>query len=164
MKSVGIYSYIKSILLVVMSVFLIAVVFPGNSMFGYEHQILSSTNPDLYVTITAMPLFNVIADSFYSISLKFGYISLFVLEVLSIILCVALSLMLILKKENISKVFFVAPQISLLLLEILIICLFNNVPSILLVSGIFLSITSILFVLDLVFKVTKIDEKYCLYC
>lgn len=48
--------------------------FPTLPIYGYNHQISTSNNPDLYITITSNTLFKVLKDDYYNNVLKFAYI------------------------------------------------------------------------------------------
>ena len=112
-----------SLIALFISVLMISIVFPTYSIFGYNHSVLSSTDPDLYVTMTPMPLFNVISDGFYSLSLKTGYLLLFSFQIVSIIVSLLLlpSVVLDLRKSH-----FVLALISFcsLLIEEILVCSF----------------------------------------
>ena len=54
-------------------------------IYGYTHQVISSTNPYLFITITESTLFNVLRGSYYSNMLKIAYIINFVFQILSVV-------------------------------------------------------------------------------
>lgn len=75
---------IISFLLAASCILSILIALPSMPIFGFSHTLVDPTSPDLNsVTITSLPLFNVLTDDFYSIQLKSVYVSLFVFEILS---------------------------------------------------------------------------------
>ena len=115
-------------------ILLISIVFPTYSIFGYQHSVLSSTDPNLYITITEMPLFIVISDNYYPILLKVGYISLFVVEILSAICCLAWLSVFIFEKKKVGQWLFNISNYFLIILSVFVIFLFYTNPLILGIS------------------------------
>lgn len=157
LKLLGIVKFLS---LFIPLILLISIVFPTNSIFGYPHSVLTSTNPDLYITITEKALFIVLSDSYYPILLKVGYICLFVTEILSFICCLAWLLMFILNKRKISQWLFNISNSFLIIMSIFVISLFYANPLILGISlGCFLiSIGSV--ISRIVIKLKKAKEQF----
>lgn len=63
-----------SILFLTITLFAFLVFFPTLPIYVYNHQISTSNNPDLYITITSNTLFKVLKDDYYNNVLKFAYI------------------------------------------------------------------------------------------
>ena len=63
-----------SIMFLTMNLFVFFVFFPTLPIYGYSHQISTSDNPGLYITITSNTLFKVLKDDYYNNVLKFAYI------------------------------------------------------------------------------------------
>ena len=140
-------------------ILLISIVFPTYSIFGYQHLVLSSTDPNLYITITEMPLFIVISDNYYPILLKVGYISLFVVEILSAICCLAWLSVFIFKKKKVGQWLFNISNSFLIILSVFVIFLFYTNPLILGISLVCLLISIGSAVLRTVIKIKKGNEK-----
>lgn len=123
---------IISFLLAASCILSILIALPSMPIFGFSHTLVDPTNPDLNsVTITSLPLFNVLTDDFYSIQLKSAYVSLFVFEILSF--CSSLFLLIyvfLTDKKRVGMVIYTC-SILCLILDIHIIALFNTVPTIL---------------------------------
>jgi len=122
---------INVFLLFISLVLLISVTFPTLNIFGYPHQVLSSTNPDLYVTISEQPLFHILFDDFYSFGLRISYVILLTFEILSIMLSLVFLVLLILKNKKTSNLLLVISSLSLLISSVLAIALFYTKPLIL---------------------------------
>ena len=149
---------IDLLVLFISLIFLILIVFPTYSIFGYSHQILSSADPDLYITISEQPLFHVISDNYYSTSLKTGYIILFIIEIFSILSCLSLLLVFILKREKIIKALFIASSVFLIVLAILIISFFKTNPLVLGVSITCLLIIVVNSILNIIFVQKSLNK------
>lgn len=123
---------IISFLLAASCILSILIALPSMPIFGFSHALVDPTNPDLNsVTITSLPLFNVLTDDFYSIQLKSAYVSLFVFEILSF--CSSLFLLIyvfLTDKKRVGMVIYTC-SILCLILDIHIIALFNGTPTIL---------------------------------
>lgn len=123
---------IISFLLAASCILSILIALPSMPIFGFSHTLVDPTNPDLNsVTITSLPLFNVLTDDFYSIQLKSAYFSLFIFEILSF--CSSLFLLIyvfLTDKKRVGMVIYTS-SILCLILDIHIIALFNTVPTIL---------------------------------
>ena len=123
---------IISFLLAASCILSILIALPSMPIFGFSHTLVDPTNQDLNsVTITSLPLFNVLTDDFYSIQLKSAYVSLFVFEILSF--CSSLFLLIyvfLTDKKRVGMVIYTS-SILCLILDIHIIALFNTVPTIL---------------------------------
>lgn len=151
---------INAFLLFVSWFLLVSVTFPTLSIFGYPHQVLSSTNPDLYVTISEQPLFHVLYDDFYSFGLRISYVILFVLQILSVMLCFAFLALLILKNKKTSNLLLVASSLSLLISSTLTIFLFYTKPLILVFALFSLLISIGIVVLNIVLMLKKGDKNF----
>ncbi len=138
----------KKKLLLLSSLFLVVNVvvffcfFPTLQIYGYKHQILTSTNPELYVTITENSLFHVVKDDYYSSTLKTAYIISFVLQIISVI---SSSIMLFLYAfpKKIYHYFFLVPSI---VWSIFLIVLFKSSVILLIVAILFFIISLAYFV------------------
>lgn len=123
---------IISFLLAASCILSILIALPSMPIFGFSHSIVDPTDPDLNsITITSLPLFNVLTDDFYSIQLKSAYVSLFVFEILSF--CSSLFLLIyvfLTDKKRVGMVIYTC-SILCLILDVHIITLFNAVPTIL---------------------------------
>lgn len=123
---------IISFLLAASCILSILIALPSMPIFGFSHSIVDPTDPDLNsITITSLPLFNVLIDDFYSIQLKSAYVSLFVFEILSF--CSSLFLLIyvfLTDKKRVGMVIYTC-SILCLILDVHIITLFNAVPTIL---------------------------------
>lgn len=123
---------IISFLLAASCILSILIALPSMPIFGFSHTLVDPTNPDLNsVTITSLPLFNVLTDDFYSIQLKSAYVSLLIFEILSF--CSSLFLLIyvfLTDKKRVGMVIYTS-SILCLILDIHIIALFNTVPTIL---------------------------------
>ncbi len=122
---------IISFLLVASCILSILIALPSMPIFGFSHSIVDPTDPDLNsITITSLPLFQVLTDDFYSIQLKTAYVSLFVFEILSF--CSSLFLLIYIfltDKKRVGMVIYTC-SILCLILDIHIIALFNGAPTI----------------------------------
>lgn len=148
-------SLVKLLSLFIPVILLVSIVFPTYSIFGYPHDILTATDPYLYITITEKPLFIVLSDNYYPNSLKIGYIGLFVVEILSVICSLIFLAMFILGKNKISKILFFVSHCFLTTLCVFAISLFYKNPPILLISLVCLLISTGNLVLHIVFKLRK---------
>lgn len=128
---------IFSILFLAINIIVLFCFFPTLQIFGYEHQVLTSTNPDLYITITANNLFNVLKDNFYSTSLKFAYIVSFILQLISFISSLMLLFYVIFSKKT-NYYIFIIPSI---IWAIFLIILFKDIVSLLTVAILFFIIS-----------------------
>ncbi len=139
-------------------IILISIIFPTYSIFDYQHSALSSTDPELYISVTEKPLFVVISDNNYSVLLKAGYISLFVVEILSAICCLACLSVFIFGKKRVGEWLFNISNSFLIILSIFVISLFYANPLILGISLICLLISIGGAVLRIVIKIKKGEE------
>ena len=139
-------------------IILISIVFPTYSIFDYQHSVLSSTDPELYISVTEKPLFVVISDNNYSVLLKAGYISLFVVEILSAICCLACLSVFIFGKKRVGEWLFNISNSFLIILSIFVISLFYANPLILGILLICLLISIGSAVLRIVIKIKKGEE------
>lgn len=149
----------KKKLLLLSSLFLVVNVvvffcfFPTLHIYGYEHQILTSTNPELYVTITENSLFHVVKDDYYSSTLKAAYIISFVLQIISVISSTIMLLLFVFLKK-IYHCFFLIPSI---VWSIFLIVLFKNSVALLIVAILFFTMSLAYFV----YLFVKENNKKC---
>lgn len=156
LKLIGIAKFLT---LFIPLILLISIVFPTYSIFGYQHSVLSSTDPDLYITISEKPLFVVVSDNYYPILLKVGYISLFVVEILSAICSLAWLSVFIFKKNKVGQWLFNISNSFLIILSVFVISLFYANPLIFGISLVCLLISIGSAVSRIVIKIKKGDEK-----
>ena len=116
--------------------------FPTLQIYGYEHQILTSTNPELYVTITKNSLFHVVKDDYYSSTLKSAYIISFVLQIISVISSMIMLLLFVFPKK-IYHCFFLVPST---VWSVFLIVLFKDSVALLIVAILFFIISLTYFV------------------
>lgn len=116
--------------------------FPTLHIYGYEHQILTSTDPELYVTITENTMFNVLKNDYYSSTLKSAYIISFVLQIISVISSMIMLLLFVFPKK-IYHCFFLVPSI---VWSVFLIVLFKDSVALLIVAILFFIISLTYFV------------------
>lgn len=133
---------------------LISIIFPTYSIFGYKHEVLSSFNSNLSITISEQPLFHVLSDDYYAMSLKIGYISLFAVERLSVLCCLVLLLFLAFRKRRQAIWMVTICYLLTLMLCVLVIPFFFTNPLILAISSflLFILIGNVVFQMILKFK------------
>lgn len=136
-------------LICLISIFLVSIVFPTYSIFGYTHEL---TGSELAITITPMPLFNVLMDDFYSPLLKVGYCFLFAFEILTLISCLLLIIFSILRKKKIIDILSIISACSLIVLQTLIIAFFYDNPLVLTISIISLVLTILITLFNFKFR------------
>lgn len=117
--------------IIIPTAILIALIFPTSPIFGYWHLVPSFPGSDKYVSISPQPLYKVLRDDFYSSSLKAGYISIVVFEILAVICILILLYTFLLGKEKASLWMFGICYFVSSLLCILIMPYFSDYPRVL---------------------------------
>ena len=125
-------------------------------IYGYTHQVISSTNPYLFITVTETNLFNVLRSNYYSNMLKIAYIINFIFQILSVVSLLLALLISISNKKLVNKLYiFIIPSI---IESILLIILFNSSSPMLFIVAIISFIVSITYFIALVIKYIKIKQ------
>ena len=137
-----------SILFLTINLFVFFVFFPTLPIYGYSHQISTSDNPDLYITITSNTLFKVLKDDYYNNVLKFAYIFSFILQITSVAFS-TISMLLFALSKKVSNYILIIPSV---IWSILLIILFGNTINLLIVSTIFFIMSISYFIYLLVTK------------
>ena len=117
--------------IIIPTAILIALIFPTSPIFGYWHTVPSFPGSDKHVSISPLPLYQVLSDDIYSSSLKAGYISIVVFEVLAVICILILLITFLLGKEKASLWMFGICYFVSSLLCILIMPYFSDYPTVL---------------------------------
>ncbi len=100
-----------------LSLLILSIFFPLLPIWGYTHEIITSTEPLLKITITAQDLFKVLNDNFYNTGLKTAYVFIMILEIISLIISLfSLVVSFLRKKEKLSCfIFMISCSINIIL-------------------------------------------------
>jgi len=98
------------ILLLIESVIELLLFFPTFEIFGYFHTVPATYDQTILIKISPTTLFSLLSDSYYSIGLKTSYVFMFIMQILTIFMCVILLLFsfIKIKKECFKIVFFIS--------------------------------------------------------
>lgn len=156
-KSQKIISFLLPTLFLIINTFILFFFFPSLDIYGFTHQVQTSYDPILYITITETSLINVLNSDYYSPLLKIAYVINFIFQIMSIISSIILLLIIYQKKYSFNKLYiFTIPSI---ILGILLIVLFNRTSIQLVIGIIFLIISTMYFIYLLVSNKSKTNIK-----
>ena len=137
-----------SIMFLTMNLFVFFVFFPTLPIYGYTHQISTIDNPELYITITSNTLFKVLKDDYYNNVVKFSYIISFILQITSVAFS-TISMLLFALSKKVNHYILIIPSV---IWSILLIILFRNTITLLIVSTIFFIMSISYFIYLLITK------------
>lgn len=83
---------------------LVVLLWPSLPLWGYSHSVPSGDS-GYHITITSQPLFHVLSDDYYPISLRAGYLTMFFLEVFAVFFSFLLFAFLIQKTDQLFHFF-----------------------------------------------------------
>lgn len=144
-------------LFLIINTFILFCFFPSLDIYGFTHQVQTSYDPNLCITITETTLNNLLKDNYYSPLLKSAYVINFIFQIMSLISSIILLLIINQKKYSFDKLYiFTIPNI---ILGILLIVLFNQTPIQLVIGIIFLIISITYFIYLLISNKSKANIK-----
>lgn len=99
-----------------LSLLILSIFFPLLPIWGYTHEIITSTEPLLKITITEQDLFRVLNDT-YNTGLKTAYVFIMILEIISLIISLfSLVVSFLRKKQKLSCfIFMISCSINVIL-------------------------------------------------
>lgn len=156
-KSQKILSFLLPTLFLIINTFILFCFFPSLEIYGFVHQVQTSYDPNLCITITETTLNNLLKDNYYSPLLKSAYVINFIFQIMALISSIILLLIINQKKYSFDKLYiFTIPNI---ILGILLIVLFNQTPIQLVIGIIFLIISITYFIYLLISNKSKANIK-----
>ena len=135
-----------------LSLLILSIFFPLLPIWGYTHEIITSTEPLLKITITAQDLFRVLNDTFYNTELKTAYVFIMILEIISLIISLfSLVVSFLRKKQKLSCFIFMISCSINIILSLLIFSSFIAEMPLNIVGVFFLFLSVLLTILSFIF-------------
>ena len=116
---------------------LIAVVWPGFPLWGYSHSVTSEGG---HVTITSLPLFQVLSDNYYPALIRMGYALIFGLEILAPLCSLSFFVVYLFKKKDIARKLLYTGLALSMALELMVILCFYSYTNILILASVMLAL------------------------
>ncbi len=135
-----------------LSLLILSIFFPLLPIWGYTHEIITSTEPLLKITITEQDLFRVLNDTFYNTGLKTAYVFIMILEIISLIISLfSLVVSFLRKKQKLSCFIFMISCSINIILSLLIFSSFIAKRPLNIIGGFFLFLLVLLAIISSIF-------------